>query len=159
MLNSQYPTRYLSYWASIRASTMKPRTCVAIVAVAILPASAELLYGQASDTVAPMPAYGSKEVDTSHIEIPGYSGPENERALIILGCQNAVRARLRAPAAAKFMLGPAVLTDDNSITVVGRVEAMNAMGGYGVMRYECVGGTGKDGWVYPAVTLDDISKP
>lgn len=116
------------------------------------------LHGQSVDSaeVEAMPPYGSKEVDQRDIEIPGYSGPENERALIVMGCQNAVRARLRAPTMAKFARGPAVLTDDHKITVMGRVEAMNSMGGYGLMRYECVGAKGKDSWIFPTVTLDDL---
>lgn len=105
-----------------------------------------------------MPPYGSKEVDTSQIDIPGYSGPENERALIVMGCQNAVRARLQAPTLAKFAVAPAVLTTDTMVTVIGRVEGMNLAGGYRIMRYECIGTKAKDSWVLPVVTLHEMAQ-
>jgi hypothetical protein len=111
----------------------------------------------AQSTVEPMPVYGSKEVDTTHIPIPGYSGPENERAWAITGCQNLVRLRLRAPSLAKFAVTPAVLTTDTTITVIGRVEGMNLAGGYRIMRYECVDVRGEHASL-PVVTLYDMSE-
>jgi hypothetical protein len=104
----------------------------------------------------PMPRYGSKEVDTTEIAIPGYSGAENERAWAITGCQNMVRNQLRAPSTAKFTAPPAVLTTDSTVEVIGRVEGMNGAGGYERMVYECTSGRGKTPGL-PSVTLRDDS--
>lgn len=141
--------------------TRRPRWRIMPLTLALLSALAALSLGprnlHAQTTVEPMPAYGSKEVDTTHIEVPGYSGPENERARAITGCQNMVRLRLRAPSLAKFTAAPAVLTTDSTTKVIGRVEGMNLAGGYRVMRYECVD-VKEDHTSLPAATLYEISE-
>jgi hypothetical protein len=103
-----------------------------------------------------MPPYGSKEVDTTRIAIPGYSGPENERARAIIGCQNMVRSRLRAPSLARFTAAPAVLTTDTTIQVIGRVEGMNLAGGYLKMNYECVDARGDRGGLPVVTQLENV---
>jgi len=40
--------------------------------------------------------------------------------------------------------------------IVGRVEAMNGAGGYGIMRHECVGTKNNNSWVSPMVELHDL---
>jgi hypothetical protein len=102
-----------------------------------------------------MPAYGSKEVDTSTIAIPGVSGVGNRQARAIAGCQNPVRRSLRSTTIAKFINPPAVLTTDSTMEIIGRVDAMNGVGGYGTVTYHCSGSNNPDDWVTPAVTLSE----
>jgi hypothetical protein len=42
--------------------------------------------------------------------------------------------------------------------VIGRVEGMNLAGGYRMMRYECSGSPTANAWVFPAVTLHEMTQ-